>query len=67
MEKLQSRDLAASGNWLHFTRSKANTNIVSMDTEHNVNIITPEYVEFKVPKAGMKMGAKMEIHKHTDN
>ena len=38
-----------------------------MDTEHNVNIITPEYVEFKVPKAGMKMGAKMEIHKHTDN
>ena len=36
-----------------------------MDTEQNVNIITPEDVEFKVPKAGMKMGAKMEIHKHT--
>ena len=38
-----------------------------MDTEQNVNIITPEDVEFKVPKAGMKMGAKMEIHKHTNN
>lgn len=31
-----------------------------MDTEQNVNIITLEYVEFQIPKAGMKMGAKME-------
>lgn len=38
-----------------------------MDTEQNVNIITPEDVEFKVPKAGMKMAAKMEIHTHTNN